>query len=466
MAKGYEDEPDHPLGRLRHREVQLRLVRLPLLPRRHAARAEAATGPDPGHAVFSAATPLWTSLDGAKRIEIEPTNPDGYDWPAKLKQPGVIVIGAAAGPQEGVRHRRIRPGRLDRVATAASRPRRPSRPGRSRRSGRGSSRSSSTRPMTRPPRTSSRRSPTGGSHSTRRRSSRTRSRCTSSAAPPSGRTRNSTTTTRSSGNTTWMRSSATGKFADGLKLLPRAAAAFPDEKDFSNPAEWVSRAASSQGQGGWMGEGLAFADVALKDLNGQGRRRHPRVEGQRSPELVAGSARRRATPMGRSRSSPTAWLPTPTTRNSSTAWSTTPRKPSGIWTRRKEPPPRVAHFQVIVKAFPKVAGRPRDGLQPRGQARWTRSTSAKKFAEALKAAAAYESIAGDKAANVACHVYDDWARSLAKDGKWEDAIKKYAEGLAAASQEYAPSEEWSHRRGPVGREGDQREEVGRRHRTL
>jgi tetratricopeptide (TPR) repeat protein len=32
-------------------------------------------------------------LDGNKTIEVEPTNPDGFDWETKLKQPGVFIIG-------------------------------------------------------------------------------------------------------------------------------------------------------------------------------------------------------------------------------------------------------------------------------------------------------------------------------------------------------------------------------------
>ena len=32
-------------------------------------------------------------LAGDRRIEIEPTNPDGYDFPEKLKRPGVVAIG-------------------------------------------------------------------------------------------------------------------------------------------------------------------------------------------------------------------------------------------------------------------------------------------------------------------------------------------------------------------------------------
>ena len=32
-------------------------------------------------------------VDGKKRIQVEPTNPDGFDWEAKVNRPGVVVLG-------------------------------------------------------------------------------------------------------------------------------------------------------------------------------------------------------------------------------------------------------------------------------------------------------------------------------------------------------------------------------------
>jgi tetratricopeptide (TPR) repeat protein len=32
-------------------------------------------------------------IDGKERVQVEPTNPDGFDWETKVKKPGVIVIG-------------------------------------------------------------------------------------------------------------------------------------------------------------------------------------------------------------------------------------------------------------------------------------------------------------------------------------------------------------------------------------
>lgn len=40
-------------------------------------------------------------VDGQTRIQVEPTNPDGFDWETKSKQPGVIIIGLVPDRKEG-----------------------------------------------------------------------------------------------------------------------------------------------------------------------------------------------------------------------------------------------------------------------------------------------------------------------------------------------------------------------------
>jgi tetratricopeptide (TPR) repeat protein len=48
----------------------------------------------PGHAALD-------MLDGSARIQIEPTNPDGFDWLTKSKRPGVRVIGFVPDRKKG-----------------------------------------------------------------------------------------------------------------------------------------------------------------------------------------------------------------------------------------------------------------------------------------------------------------------------------------------------------------------------
>ena len=48
----------------------------------------------PGHAALDL-------IDGNERVQVEPTNPDGFDWETKSKQPGVIVIGFVPDRSKG-----------------------------------------------------------------------------------------------------------------------------------------------------------------------------------------------------------------------------------------------------------------------------------------------------------------------------------------------------------------------------
>ena len=55
----------------------------------------------------------------------------------------------------------------------------------------------------------------------------------------------------------------------------------------------------------------------------------------------------------------------------------------------------------------------------------------KKFAEAIRAAAEYKPLAGDWPDDLLVAAYDRWARALAREKKWKEAMDKYAEGLKA-----------------------------------
>jgi len=48
----------------------------------------------PGHATLD-------MVDGSTRVQVEPTNPDGFDWGTKSKRPGVIIIGFVPDRKEG-----------------------------------------------------------------------------------------------------------------------------------------------------------------------------------------------------------------------------------------------------------------------------------------------------------------------------------------------------------------------------
>ncbi|HZN35659.1 MAG TPA: hypothetical protein VFB80_17640 [Pirellulaceae bacterium] len=48
----------------------------------------------PGHAALDL-------IDGRQRVQVEPTNPDGFDWQTKIKRPGVIVLGFVPDRKQG-----------------------------------------------------------------------------------------------------------------------------------------------------------------------------------------------------------------------------------------------------------------------------------------------------------------------------------------------------------------------------
>jgi hypothetical protein len=54
----------------------------------------------PGNAFLTGHASL-DLVDGPARIQIEPTNPDGFDWGAKIKQPGTRVVGFVPDRTQG-----------------------------------------------------------------------------------------------------------------------------------------------------------------------------------------------------------------------------------------------------------------------------------------------------------------------------------------------------------------------------
>jgi tetratricopeptide (TPR) repeat protein len=91
-----------------------------------------------------------------------------------------------------------------------------------------------------------------------------------------------------------------------------------------------------------------------------------------------------------------------------------------------------AHFRVLRDQFPRVEVVIRNGRAHAGQSVQT-LVEQKKFAEAVAAVKQYEPLLGTPAdrAAVGAVAYDGWARSLAAKKEWKPALDKYAEGLKA-----------------------------------
>ena len=158
-----------------------------------------------------------------------------------------------------------------------------------------------------------------------------------------------------------------GKFEDGLKLVPRAAAAFPKEKKFADAAEWVGRAAHRKAdKDGWEA-GLAFADDGAEAPHGErreGRARpgSPSARRRWSQELldkgdVDGSLKVLADGLKD--------VPGDKELLAGLKYHTQ-RGPRGPRSKKGGPAAAIAHFKELVREVPEGQGRPRGGVPPRG----------------------------------------------------------------------------------------------------
>ena len=378
------------------------------------------TGFEAGHAAVDL-------LSGETRIEIEPTNPDGFDFPEKLKQPGVIAI----GPQPDRKKAYDSDGfglagsiASNRgVAAGKSKPPRPA----------DAVRAGLIALVLDPADDSAAQNLLAAVSNWGYGLDKEKKFAEALKVFEFGRA--------ALGNhmklddnykVVWehhlVALFSAGKFADGLKELPRAAAAFPDVEDFTNPAEWVERAASGKAKADGWAKGLAYADGALKELAGKPADaiRAWKTSARRnwSQDLI-----KKGDVDGSLRVLAEGLAAEPDNKELVDGLAYHTQEALKHLDGKKKTEAAIAHFQEIVKAFPKVQD-VRDMALSHANRAVDKLESAKKFSEALKAAATYAPLAGDKAADLASGVYDAWARSFAKDGKIEDAIKKYAEGLA------------------------------------
>jgi tetratricopeptide (TPR) repeat protein len=378
---------------------------------------------------YSAGHAAVDLLDGTKRVEIEPTNPDGFDWPAKLKRPGVVAI----GPQPD----RMKAYDCDGFGLAAS--------------------------------IASNLGVAAGKADPPRPAEAVRRGLVALALDPADRSAAENLVAAVSNwglaldkekkfeeaikiyefgrdslgkhktldhnyKVAWEHRLGAlfggGRFADGLKLLPAAAAAFPDDRKLADPAEWVARAGSRKAEDEGWEKALALADAALEEFKGRPaddvRKWKDKARRWWSQDLlekgnVDGSFKVIAAGLAES----------PASTELVAGLGTHTREALKYLDEKKGPTAAAEHFRDVVKAFPKEK-KVRDTGFAHAALAVQKLTDDKKFAEALEAAVAYAPLAGDRAAELKARAFDDWGQALAKDGQWEDAIKKYAEGLAAA----------------------------------
>ncbi|QJW95840.1 transglutaminase family protein [Frigoriglobus tundricola] len=364
-------------------------------------------------------------IDGTTRIEIEPTNPDGYDWPAKLKRSGVIVLGfqpdrKKAYDSDGFG---LAGSIASNLAAAALAP----KPPRAREAVRWLAISLTLAPNDPSPKNNllATFGKWGNDHADAGRYEEALKvfACARTALDDRELERNH--------NAIWARYLDTvfgaGKFEDGLKLVPRAAAAFPKEKSFSSPAEWVTRAARRKNDKDGPAAGLTFADAALEYLSGDAAKsvRDWKVTARRmwSQQLLAkkdaaGSLRVLADGLAES--------PDDKQFFDALGYHT---QEALTQLAAKDRATAVAYFKELREKFPKVSAIQDAGLSHANRA-LDDLCKANKFEDAMKTATALAPLAGKEGA-LKGRALDHWARSLATAGKWPEALAKYTEALAA-----------------------------------
>ena len=350
----------------------------------------------PGTA-YSAGHAAVDLLDDGKRIEIECTNPDGYDWPTKLKRPGVIAIGPQADRKKAYDSDGF--GLASSIASNL---------------GVAAVKADPPRPVEaiRWALVALVLDPTDGSAENNLLAAVTNwglkvdeQKKFEDAVKVYAFGRNvlgSHKNLEHNYQVVWAHYLEAvfgeGKIADGLKLLPRATAAFPKDKKFANAAEWVSRAAGRKiDKDGWTA-GLAFADVALKDLTGNPaadlRAWKDGVRRQWSQELL-----KKGDADGSLKVIADALAADPGNKELFAGLVFHAQEALAYLDAEKGMAAAAAHFKELCEKFPKAKE-----IRNKGYAVAARAVDKladdKKFAEALKAAAAYEPLAGDRTDNL------------------------------------------------------------------
>jgi tetratricopeptide (TPR) repeat protein len=369
-------------------------------------------------------------LDGAKRIEIEPTNPDGYDWPAKLKEPGVIIIGPQPDRKQGYYS--------DGFGIAASA---------ACNLGLAAAKADPPRPLEAirwevmalvfaPANPTAENNLRAGITNWGLKLAEAKKFEEALKVYAFGRNALGAHKDMDHNyHVVWTRYLddvfATGQVKDGLKVLARAAAAFPQDKELTQPAEWVSRAARrlvDKDKAGWPAA-LAFADAARKELNANDAKallawkdgaRRQWSQGLLAKGDVAGSLQVLADGLAEA----------PESKELADGLAHHAQAATAYLDSKKTTADAIAHFQELRQKFPKSKDIREVGAD-HAYGVVSQLVKDKKYAEALKTADRYEALAGDQLGEIKCHVFDTWARSLGASGKWEEGLAKYLEGLTA-----------------------------------
>lgn len=224
---------------------------------------------------------------------------------------------------------------------------------------------------------------------------------------------------------------AAGRFEQGMKVLSRAAAAIPDDRDFKNPAEWVGRAAKKRANAAGWAAGLTFADDALKALPkdaAEGIRKWKDSAYRRWSQslLDKGEVNESMKVIA------DALALTPDRRELHSALAYHTQEALDHLAKEKGVQAASEYLAALRKAFPK---RPEvnDAANAHAHRAVEKLSNAGQFAESVARATEYKDFA-TKPGELTDSAYRWWGRALAKEKKWEDALAKFAEGLKVVPQ--------------------------------
>lgn len=372
----------------------------------------------PGHAAIDL-------LDGKTRIELEPTSPEGYDWPKKLKQPGVVVTGPQPDRKKAVDADGF--GLAGAIASNQCAALAKTRPAEAIKWG---VIALVFAPTDRVAEGNVVAAVSGwGVRFHKENKFESALAVYDFARSALGAVKE----LEHNHFVAWVHyldaTLGAGKIEDGQKLLKRAATAFPKDKEFASLGWCVARAAERRVEKDGWAAGLGVADATLREI--------PNGDDALAVRAWKDSVRRRWSESLLAKGNVAdsfkvisgGVAENPNSKEMLAGLSYHVFEGLSQLDSKKGTATAVAHFKELVAAFPK-SKEVRDQAYLVAHRALNRLADAKKFDDALKAVAAYEPLSSDRGDALRESVYDRWGRSLAAEGKWEAAVQKYADGFA------------------------------------
>jgi tetratricopeptide (TPR) repeat protein len=394
-----------------------------LLGTRLGLRMDAILIPGEKNGVGHAAIDL---LDRGKRVECEPTNKEGFDWPAKLRRPGVVATGPRPDRKKGKRGDgwALAASMYSNRSVAAFKAD-PPRHGESVASAAAALALSPADPsavknlraafVNGGPKLADAGRPAEGMRLLALG-------LTVAPGDPAVTNNYTVVTTR-----TILARLEAGKDREALALLRQARRLAPKREEFKDEARWFIRVGQQKVEKGQWAPALALVDRAVKVLSAEGAKAlhqwRSSMYRQWSQSLLTkgdfdGSARVLARAL--------AATPGDAELLRGVSYHTQEALEA---LAKKGPTAAVRHFRKLLSLFPKV-----DEVRAAGERHAGRATlrllEEKKYREALAAVTAYQPMLKD-GSEVAPAVHDRWARALAEEKKYAAALARYGEGLRA-----------------------------------